>query len=636
MKENCMKPHILIASPVRQKPLILDYFLFSLQSLNKDEHKVDFLFIDDNDDQQSTELLTLFQSQNECVKIIKNSQQNELYRKDEHTHYWTDSLIEKVGKMKDMIIEHAIQLQYDGLLLIDSDLMLYPNTLQNLWNAQKEIISNIFWTKWNKNEMALPQVWMMDEYTLYEINNGEKLEPIEIANRTSAFVNKLKVPGIYEVGGLGACTLISRKALLKGARFKQLKNLSFWGEDRHFCIRASALELPLFVDTRLPAFHIYRESDLVGAEKFKNEIIIGEKQKATVSLCMIVKNEEPVLARCLTSVQGLVDEIIIVDTGSSDKTKEIARQYTSLIYDFEWKDDFSQARNFSFSKATKDYILWLDADDIIEESERTHFLNLLEELTNNKVDSVMMDYHLAFDEIGNPTYSLKRNRVVKRSCDFKWVGAVHEYLAVQGNVMQRNIAITHRKEKAYTDRNLRIYKRREAQQEIFTARDLFYFGNELKDHALYKEAIDKYQQFLATKQGWIEDEMAACIKIADCYEMLNDADRQLQYLLKTLAYSTPRPECCCRLGARFLADSHYEQAIYWYEQAISMKNKPKQGNLIEHIAWTWLPYIQLAVCYDRLGQYDIANNYNEQALQYDPTNKLILDNQQYFKNRLKE
>ncbi|POZ58070.1 hypothetical protein LYSIN_02854 [Lysinibacillus sphaericus] len=118
--------------------------------------------------------------------------------------------------------------------------------------------------------------------------------------------------------------------------------------------------------------------------------------------------------------------------------------------------------------------------------------------------------------------------------------------------------------------------------------------------------------------------------------MLNDADRQLQFLLKTLAYSTPRPECCCRLGARFLADSHYEQAIYWYEQAISMKNKPNQGNLIEHIAWTWLPYIQLAVCYDCLGQYDIANNYNEQALQYDPTNKLILDNQQYFKNRLKE
>ncbi len=273
-----MKPRSLIASPVRQKPSILAYFLFSLQSLEQEELEMDFLFIDDNDDPQSTELLTLFQSKIERVKIFKNDQKNDRYMKDEHTHYWTDSLIEKVAKMKDSIIEHAIQLQYDGLLLIDSDLLLYPSTVQNLWNEQKDIISNIFWTQWHQSDDALPQVWMMDEYTLYQINNGEKLDTIEIANRTSTFLEKLKVPGVYEVGGLGACTLISRQALLKGVRFKQLKNLSFWGEDRHFCIRASALELPLFVDTRFPAFHIYRESDLVGAETFKNEIIIPYKK----------------------------------------------------------------------------------------------------------------------------------------------------------------------------------------------------------------------------------------------------------------------------------------------------------------------------------------------------------------------
>ena len=68
---------------------------------------------------------------------------------------------------------------------------------------------------------------------------------------------------------------------------------------------------------------------------------------------MIVKNEEKLLARCLDSVAGLMDEIIIVDTGSSDKTKEIAARYTDKIYDFEWIDDFSAARNFAFSKAKK-------------------------------------------------------------------------------------------------------------------------------------------------------------------------------------------------------------------------------------------------------------------------------------------
>ena len=72
---------------------------------------------------------------------------------------------------------------------------------------------------------------------------------------------------------------------------------------------------------------------------------------ATVSLCMIVRNEEDVLGRCLESVKDIVDEIIIVDTGSTDRTKEIAGRFTNTVYDFPWIDDFSAARNFSFSKA---------------------------------------------------------------------------------------------------------------------------------------------------------------------------------------------------------------------------------------------------------------------------------------------
>ncbi|MEJ9268433.1 glycosyltransferase family 2 protein, partial [Bacillus thuringiensis] len=84
----------------------------------------------------------------------------------------------------------------------------------------------------------------------------------------------------------------------------------------------------------------------------------------TISLCMIVKNEVEVLSRCLDAIRDGVEEIIIVDTGSTDATKKVAQQYTAKIYDFEWIDDFSAARNFAFSKATNEYILWLDADDI--------------------------------------------------------------------------------------------------------------------------------------------------------------------------------------------------------------------------------------------------------------------------------
>ena len=87
----------------------------------------------------------------------------------------------------------------------------------------------------------------------------------------------------------------------------------------------------------------------------------------TISLCMIVKNEEDVLERCLRSAEGIADEIIIADTGSTDQTKEIALRCGAKVYDFVWKDDFAAARNFAFSKATCDYLFWLDADDVVPE-----------------------------------------------------------------------------------------------------------------------------------------------------------------------------------------------------------------------------------------------------------------------------
>ena len=77
----------------------------------------------------------------------------------------------------------------------------------------------------------------------------------------------------------------------------------------------------------------------------------------SISLCMIVKNEEDVLARCLDSAAELVDEIVIVDTGSTDRTREIAARYTDKIFDFLWRDDFAAARNESFSHAVMDYCL---------------------------------------------------------------------------------------------------------------------------------------------------------------------------------------------------------------------------------------------------------------------------------------
>ncbi|MBI2656740.1 glycosyltransferase family 2 protein, partial [Candidatus Woesearchaeota archaeon] len=103
-------------------------------------------------------------------------------------------------------------------------------------------------------------------------------------------------------------------------------------------------------------------------------------QNPTISLCMIAKNEEKFLEQCLNSVKDIVDEIIIVDTGSTDKTKDIAKKFNAKVYDFKWIDDFSAARNESIKHAAKDWILVLDADEILDEEGR----KAIRELVNNK------------------------------------------------------------------------------------------------------------------------------------------------------------------------------------------------------------------------------------------------------------
>ena len=262
------KNKVLIGSPVYQKPKILKEFLQSLVEMKKDEIQVDYYFIDDNKDEESSNILKQFADQQENVFIYESRNKDE-YICNNNTHYWKENLIWKVAKFKDMIFKYAKRNDYDYVFLRDSDIVLHPNTLKHLISTGKDIISEIFWTRWQPNMRELPQVWLMDVYTQYDIRRGEQLTQNDIANRTQAFLNRLRMPGIYEVGGLGACTLISRYAIEKGVSFKEIDNLSFWGEDRHFCIRAKALGLDLYVDTHYPAYHIYRETDLEGVNDFK-------------------------------------------------------------------------------------------------------------------------------------------------------------------------------------------------------------------------------------------------------------------------------------------------------------------------------------------------------------------------------
>ena len=264
------KARVLVGVPIRQKKPILLEFLESLKRLEEKTYALDYLFIDDNDQKDSRELLQSFARENgeKCTLHIPDQDASQ-YVCNERTHHWKDEMIWKVADFKDRIIQTARDQNFDYLFFIDSDIVLHPRTIDQLIQAKKEIISNIFWTKWLPDQIPLPQVWVSDHYTLFEHEIHEQLTNYEMGKRQQAFLERLKKPGIYEVGGLGACTLIARSALQKEISFKRIRNVTFWGEDRHFCIRAAALGLKLFVDTHYPAYHIYRDSDLAGIEEFK-------------------------------------------------------------------------------------------------------------------------------------------------------------------------------------------------------------------------------------------------------------------------------------------------------------------------------------------------------------------------------
>ncbi len=352
----------------------------------------------------------------------------------------------------------------------------------------------------------------------------------------------------------------------------------------------------------------------------------------TISLCMIVKNEEKHLARCLDSVAGLMDEIIIIDTGSTDRTAEIASRYTPRVYSYLWKDDFADARNHSFSKASMDYCMWMDADDILDEGERDKFLHLKQVLSVD-TDIVMMKYNTAFDEAGRPTFSYFRERWIRNRAGYRWVGAVHEVIPPKGRTMYSDIAISHRKEgDGDPDRNLRIYRKMLAAGISLEPRQLYYYGRELYYHGQYEEAADVFERFLLEEEGWVENKIEACSVCARCYYQMNQDQAALSILLRSMSFDRPRPELCCEIGKHFLEHENYYIAIYWYEVALNTPKKEESDGFVQPDYYDYIPLLQLCVCYDRLGNRQKAREYNERAGSCKPYSQAYLYNKQYFDN----
>ncbi len=349
----------------------------------------------------------------------------------------------------------------------------------------------------------------------------------------------------------------------------------------------------------------------------------------TISLCMIVKNEEAVLARCLDSVKDAVDEIVIVDTGSTDATKAIAAGYTDKIYDFEWADDFSAARNAALEKATMDYQMWLDADDVFPPKEAEKLIALKEAL-DPAVDMVAMKYITAS---GVPIHTSTRERLLRRDKGFRFSDPIHEFIPLIGNVHYSDITIHHRSVKTGgSDRNIRVYDALEEKRAVFTPRQMYYYARELKDHAQWAKSAYYFEKFLDTGLGWAEDNIAACHALSICYNSLGENHKIMPILTKSFVYDAPRAEICSEIGYYYKRERNFTTALKWFDLAANLGD-PNSAGFILRDYWGYIPNIEACVCCYELGDYESSRRYNERAAFFRPDSGAVAINRQVLEGK---
>lgn len=310
----------------------------------------------------------------------------------------------------------------------------------------------------------------------------------------------------------------------------------------------------------------------------------------TISVCMIVKNEESVLARCLDSLKGLYEELIIVDTGSTDRTKEIASKYTDKIFDFTWVNDFSAARNYAFSLATMDYIYSADADEVLDEANRMQFMKLKDNLLP-EIEIVQMKYgnQLKFGTVYNFDEEY-RPKLFKRLRSFTWIEPVHEQVRLDPVVFDSDIVITHMPETNHSGRDFSVFQRTlnrdgdlsDRLWEMY-ARELYLAGTDSD----FSEAVPYFENKVAT--GVSEDmHQVLCLILTHAARCAKDVHRFFKYAVK-LVTGEGCSEICMEMGLYYEAMGDTDEAIIWYYNAAFETTpilKATTGNIdpIRHLA----------------------------------------------------
>lgn len=346
--------------------------------------------------------------------------------------------------------------------------------------------------------------------------------------------------------------------------------------------------------------------------------------KPFLSLCMIVKNEEKVLERCLKSVHGFVDEIILVDTGSTDRTKEIAKSYTDQIYDFQWNDSFADARNFAQSKATGDWILVLDADEYLDPDNLDEVIHELRSLPAT-VDSLSCTIYNFTGLQGEEVVQHHSIRLYRNLPSIHYTRAIHEQLEKEDGQMltiPSKLMIFHTgymvetvREKKKSERNaLLIDKELHASQQ--NPFDYFNQGNEYLALGKTEEALDAYVKAFQMKKGieysWVPFDV---VQIVHTLVKLNRYKDALNVIRDAEKFWDSAPDFPYYKGFVYFLQYRYEDAKDVFHDLIN--RKWKYSSPIKSLDYRdYYPHLHLGLIYEQAGNEKKAVYHYSEALNY--------------------
>jgi glycosyltransferase involved in cell wall biosynthesis len=352
----------------------------------------------------------------------------------------------------------------------------------------------------------------------------------------------------------------------------------------------------------------------------------------SVSLALIVRDEEDTLGRCLDSVAAAVDEIVVVDTGSQDGTVEVARRYTDQIHHFTWVQDFAAARQFAFDQAHGDWIGWVDADDVVTGADA---MRRVTAAAPAEVGAIHAPYVISWDGYGNPTCQFWRERLVRNDGSYRWQGRVHEVL-VSDHPWQvshcEDLVIKHHPTahgEDSTGRNLAILEAELAEcEDAPPARLLFYLGREYADAGQPERALEIFGLHLQ-RCTWDDERYQALLRVAEIHLDLGNSEEAADTLWQALKLCPHWPGAYFALARIYYFRQDWHKVVHWTEIGRAMP-WPQTSLFINpmDLRANWIIYYTNALY--QLGDVTAALAWTRQALAIYPGDPAHRHNLAFF------